>query len=184
MPRIVGEVCAALTRAAALDHRPCVLYGHSLGAYLAFEVARALRATRTIAGLVVAGAPAPRRPSPAFASNLDDEDFLRYVRTLGGTPEEFFDSPDLIEMMLPTLRADFTIADTYRCQGAAKLSLPVAAFYGSYDRMATAASMVGWAAESTGAFRLEGVEGDHFFPVHAQRRIIAAAEAFAASSDA
>ncbi|MBO0871680.1 MAG: thioesterase, partial [Micromonosporaceae bacterium] len=86
LPQIVGEVCAALARILAADYRPCVLYGHSLGAYLAFEVARALSATGTIAGLVVAGAPAPRLPSPERTGELDDSDFLGYVRDLGGTP--------------------------------------------------------------------------------------------------
>jgi surfactin synthase thioesterase subunit len=182
VPRIVGEVSAALSRTLAPDYRPCVLYGHSLGAYLAFELARALSATGIIAGLVVAGAAAPRVPPPDRASDLDDKDLLGYVRALGGTPDEFFDNPELIAMLLPMLRADFTIVDEYRCRGAAQLCVPVTAFHGSADSEATAASMVGWAGETTGSFRLERVEGGHFFPSHAHRRIIAAAEALAAHS--
>jgi medium-chain acyl-[acyl-carrier-protein] hydrolase len=184
VPRIVGEVCAAITRTVAADRRPCVLYGHSLGAYLAFEVARALTGTAIIAGLVVAGARAPRpphrRPPPDRAGGLDDAAFLRRMRALGGTPDEFFDSPDLIEMVLPTLRADFTIVDEYRCLGGTRLSVPVIAFHGTADPMTTAVSVAGWAAETTGAFRVEPVDGDHFFPVHAHPRIIAAVEELAA----
>jgi surfactin synthase thioesterase subunit len=182
IPHIVGEVAAALVPTLAPDYRPCVLYGHSLGAYLAFELARALAASGIVAGLVVAGAAAPRDPPRDRASHLDDAEFLRYVRALGGTPEEFFDSPELVAMLLPMLRADFTIVDDYRRRGAGRLRVPLNAFHGSADPEATGASMAGWAAETTGPFRLECVEGGHFFPGHAYPRIIAAAEALATAN--
>jgi len=141
-----------------------VLAGHSLGALLAYEVARIMDREGTPPELlVVSGRNAPtaglsHRPIHA----LPDDEFLAALDRLGGTPAPVLDRPDLIRVYLPALRADLRLAESYSRSPGPPLSVPIAAFAGRQDRLTDGPSVVGWARETAGAFELSILPGGHF----------------------
>lgn len=146
--------------------RPFALFGHSLGGWVAFELARRLRAAGgpTPSLLLVAGCGAPHvaEPNPRI-HHLPDAEFLEAVQTLNGIPEAALSHPELIELMLPTLRADFTVYETYRYDEAPALACPITAFGGREDPRVPRPALEAWSAQTTGRFELRMFDGDHFF---------------------
>jgi medium-chain acyl-[acyl-carrier-protein] hydrolase len=151
--------------------RPFALFGHSVGALLAFEVARRLRAEglRQPSRLLVSAYPSPRVPVKEVTYDLPTEQFVAKVRELDGTPPEILESPELLEIVLPTLRADFAVADRYRYRSADPLSCPIDAFCGVDDDEISREDVLAWSRETTGEFRLHVIPGGHFF-LHDRRR--------------
>ena len=143
------------------------LLGHSLGALLAFEVARELRRR---------GGP---RPSHLFVSSrrgprileaeapihgLPDASFVEQVqRRYHAIPEEVLREPDLMELLLPTLRADFEMLETYEYVDEPPLDCPITALGGVEDARATLVGLEAWRVETTGAFQLRRFPGGHFY---------------------
>ena len=144
---------------------PFVLFGHSLGALLAYEVCRALEGRgRPPALLVTAGRNGPsaglsHRPIHA----LPDAHFLAALRRLGGTPEGVLHQPELLQMFLPVLRSDLRLAELYAREPGPPLACPVLAFSGRRDRMTDDTGMLAWKRETTGTCEIAFVEGGHFF---------------------
>jgi medium-chain acyl-[acyl-carrier-protein] hydrolase len=173
-----GELAADLADAVRSritgDAEDYVLAGHSLGAALAFEAARALeREGRPPELLVVTGRNAPtaglsHRPIHA----LPDDQLLAALDRLGGTPSPVLDRPELIRVYLPALRADLRLAETYTRFPGPPLAVPLTAFAGRHDRLTDGPSLVGWARETTGVFELGILPGGHFF--HAEPAFAAA----------
>lgn len=148
-----------------------VLYGHSMGGILGFEIARELRRREFTPpmALVVSGVSAPdffERPEDKHRYNLPHDAFIEYLQTLEGTPEEFFEHPELMEMMLPVLRADFEICDTYRYRPESPLDVPIRALFGRDDHSAGKKRMQAWSAHTHASFNLTEHEGGHFFVNH------------------
>ncbi len=107
---------------------PFALFGHSLGALVAFELARRLEAAGTPPlGLAASAFRAPHLPAERRLSELPDTEFVAEIAGLGGMPGELLDHPELLETILPALRADFAIAERYRFAPGPKLAVPVAA---------------------------------------------------------
>lgn len=140
------------------------LFGHSMGALLAFELAQRLRSHRCPPrALLVSGSPAPRLRDPArFAEPLDDRTLARHLRELGGTPAELMDNAEMMQLTLPVLRADFQVCGSYRHRARAPLDCAVHAFGGRTDR-AVGDTVAGWRQEAGGAFTLDWYDGGHFF---------------------
>jgi len=159
----LAEALAAAVRA-ELD-RPYALFGHSMGGRLAFEVARALRRAGVPAPqrLIVSGSRAPHLPVTGSTGHLDDAAFLAAVRAMGGAPDEFFASAELTEMLLPALRADFSVVETYTYRPEAPLDVPVVSICGTADPQVPTEEAHAWAAETTAGFTLRTVAGGHFF---------------------
>ena len=110
---LVGELVQVLLPSL---EKPFAFFGHSMGALLAFESARVLRSMDgpTPAHLTVSGAGAPQVPDPdPPIHDLPDREFLKEIKQLNGTPIELFDSKEMVEIMLPTLRADFAVIEDY-----------------------------------------------------------------------
>jgi medium-chain acyl-[acyl-carrier-protein] hydrolase len=148
--------------------RDFVFFGHSMGALLSFEVARELREREyeSPAGLVVSGARSPQflgRREGERRFDLPREQFIEYVRSLGGTPPEVLDSPELMDLLLPALRADFKICETYRYADGAPLSSPLMVLFGEGDAEVRPHHVAGWQMHTRGECATRGFPGGHFF---------------------
>jgi medium-chain acyl-[acyl-carrier-protein] hydrolase len=146
---------------------PFVFFGHSLGAMTAFEVALQLRrgGHPQPLRLFASAHRAPHLPHPhPIIHSLPDAEFIEQMcQQYGGIPQAVLDNPDLVELMLPCLRADFTVFETYRYTEDAPLTLPITAFGGSRDRRITEHEIAAWREQTSGDFRYEMFDGDHFF---------------------
>ncbi|MEU2614747.1 alpha/beta fold hydrolase [Micromonospora sp. NPDC007271] len=147
---------------------PYLLAGHSFGALLAYELALVLERTSTPpALLLVAGRNGPTAGlSHRPIHDLPDDQLLRALGRLGGTPEAVLDEPGLIRLWLPVLRTDLRLAETYSRRPVEPLSCPIAAFLGRRDRMADPAGVLAWHRETTARFDLTVVDAGHFLMDH------------------
>ncbi|MGY0231935.1 thioesterase domain-containing protein [Longispora urticae] len=146
--------------------RPYAIYGHSMGARLGFEVIRCLRRTgaRLPERFYVGASRPPDLVEPiARIADLPDDAFVRGLEELGGTPVGVLDVPELREMLLPVLRADFAWIDGYRYEDEEPLAVPVVGFAGGADRSVPPELMAGWDRHTGAGFRLHTLPGDHFF---------------------
>jgi surfactin synthase thioesterase subunit len=145
---------------------PFTFFGHSMGALVSFELARHLR-RQGLPGpvhMVVSGHRAPQLPDPHPAiHSLPDAEFLARLRELGGTPEEVLQDPELMELFMPVLRADFAVCETYCYTNAAPLDCPISVFGANDDRKVSREELSAWRAQSSKSFSLRMFPGDHFF---------------------
>lgn len=145
---------------------PYVVFGHSLGALTGFELVRGMRAAGLPlpAHLVVSAHRGPHLPDPDEPIHgLPDGAFIAELTKLNGTPREVFEAPELVELMLPLLRADFTAAETYQHVDESPLACPITAFGGDADPLVTPAEIEGWRVHTSAVFELHIFQGDHFF---------------------
>ncbi len=149
---------------AVLDHvvfePPFALFGHSLGALVAFETARALRDRP--ARLIVSGCPAPEALPESALHTLADRDLLTEIeRRWGPLPDEVRTDPDLLDRTLRGFRADLELLETYRYRPGPPLDLPVTALAGADDK--AAAGVAGWRDHTSGPFDAHVFPGGHFY---------------------
>ena len=164
--------------------RPYALYGHSMGAGLAVTVAQRLAqrpGPRQPASLLVGACLPPHQPTdPAWQCRSDcpDSELVDWVRRLGGTSEDVLSTPDLLALVLPVLRADLRLTESWRAgHRTVALPHPVRAFAGSTDPVAPPTTMLGWAAESAEGFSLTTIPGGHFFATDGAATVLATARA-------
>lgn len=156
---------------------PYVVFGHSMGALLSFEVARELRRRPTPqpAWLFVAGHRAPHLPLPSSpVHQLPDAEFTAALRRLNGTPEELLQHAEIMELMHPTLRADFALCETYVHLPEAPLTCPISALGGLQDREVSREQLAAWRVHTQAVFSLRMCPGDHFFVNSAQDLVLQA----------
>ena len=161
------ELCARLVDVLApyLD-RPFALFGHSMGGLLAFELTRLLRAVGAPLPmhLFVSAHCGPRKPySLPPVTGMSDRELVSLLRRMGGTRDEVLEDGDLMELVLPLVRADLTLCETYRYVAAEPLACPISAFGGILDEHVRHADVVAWSAETSGGFRVRMFPGGHFF---------------------
>lgn len=144
---------------------PFALFGHSMGGIIAFELADRLRRRGLApAWFFASGARAPHRQSRGeLRHTLPDEEFLASVRKLNGTPPELLANPEMIELMLPTLRKDFHLVETYRYRPRPPLACPVVAVGGQDDPDVSWEDVEAWREQAAGRFEAHLLPGDHFF---------------------
>ena len=163
MPLLVQATAQALLP--YLD-KPFAFFGHSMGAVLAFELAHLLgkKYGREPAHLFVSGRCAPQIPvnhPPTY--HLPEQEFLAELRRLNGTPREVLDHPDLMELMIPLLRADFEVCQTYVPTDCTPLRCPISCFGGLQDQDVPSEQLEGWKEQTADRFSLLMLPGDHFF---------------------
>ncbi len=158
-------VKVAVEDLAPIIDRPIALFGHSMGAMIAFEFAHLLRQKRGIEPkhFLVSGRRAPHIPSDRFTYNLPDEEFLAEISQLNGTPREVLEHPELMKLLMPLLRADFELIQTYKYSPRPPLNCPLTVVGGSEDDEITDDKLAAWRQHTTGEFSLQILPGDHFF---------------------
>ncbi|MER6029504.1 amino acid adenylation domain-containing protein [Streptomyces sp. NPDC001851] len=165
MPHSTDELVPAI----AAEMRPflgehVVLFGHSLGALLAYELARELQRSYGVspACLVVSGQTSPQRRDPAGLHKLPPEEMLRALAEFGGVDPAVFDEPELLELVVPTLRADVAMAETYRWSPGPPLDCPLVVYGSHGDPGTTRATLAGWRETTTGPVETRLFPGGHF----------------------
>ncbi len=162
MEPLVGQLLDGL---AGYLVRPFALFGHSMGGLIAFELVRRLRqrGLRPV-HLFASGCRAPHLPSrsPDWHT-LPDREFIAAVEELGGIPPELLADSQFLDTMLPMLRSDCTLTETYVCRPQVPLSCPVTAFGGLGDQEVFPEDVRAWSSHTTGPFRAHLLPGDHFF---------------------
>ena len=157
---VIGDIIPLLDR-------PLTLFGHSMGALVAYEVALALRDRlgHEPTALIVSGHGAPHcsEPSNHCWHDADDEAFIENLRALGGTPRAVLDDRSMLRAFIPTLRADYEIVETYRPSPRPALSCPLLVCAGGGDKEVSPATMHAWMRYTTGPCELHWFSGDHFY---------------------
>lgn len=170
---VAPQVAAAMH--AVLD-RPYALYGHSLGGIVAFETARELRrrGAPIPQRLLVSASHAPQLPwAHPPLRYLDQDVFLHEMqKRYGGIPNQVLEDEELLRLLLPGLRADVEMIENYRYSDEPPLEFPVTVYGGDRDRMVSRISLEGWREQTTAAFRLHIVPGDHFCLPAVQPRLL------------
>jgi medium-chain acyl-[acyl-carrier-protein] hydrolase len=165
--RLPDLLAAAMEGLRPHPDRPFAFFGHSMGALVAFELARDLRrrgGPMPIA-LFVSAHEAPHRPSPLPpVTHLSDDELVAEMRRrYDGIPEEVLAEPELLELLLPILRADVSVLESYEHVREAPLPCAVSCFSGSDDRHLTDDDLDGWREHTSEPFRLRVLPGGHFF---------------------
>ncbi len=144
---------------------PYALFGHSLGGLLAFELAHALRARGLAAPLALftsATAGPALRDVSEYAIEKTDNELLARLRELGGTSEEALGNHELMQMMLPILRADFLLCGSFDYGERKPMAVPIHVFGGKQDSVKVEA-LLDWQEETSTGFSLDMFEGGHFY---------------------
>lgn len=163
MPELVARAAAAIQP--VLSDR-FALFGHSLGATIAFELGYFLQeqGRSGLAHVVVSGQRALHCPSPLPPiSHLPANEFISEILKFGGTPPALFDSRELRDLLVPMLRADFTLLETFRPGRHQVLNCPLTAYGGLHDDDVSLDDVRAWERYTRGAFQSRVFPGNHFF---------------------
>jgi medium-chain acyl-[acyl-carrier-protein] hydrolase len=163
---IDAAVAAAVGALAQSVPPPFALYGHSMGGVIAYELAHELarRGASLPAGIFVSCARAPHlSDARAPIHQLADDAFIDALRDLDGTPAVVFENAELLDLLLPTLRADFTAVETYQHHARPPLAVPIVAYAGEDDAVVSVAEVAPWCEHTRGPCRARTMPGGHFF---------------------
>ncbi|HEX6870347.1 MAG TPA: alpha/beta fold hydrolase [Micromonosporaceae bacterium] len=167
-PRDLDEYAGAAARAiaATAGDAPFYLFGHSLGALVAFEVARRLAGTTGLRHLIASGSAAPSLlPSERVkhAATLEGREFAEAIRFFGGLPTEVIGLEDLHALLLANVQVDFRLVASYRYRPAPPLPIGISLLNGADDPHVSAAGLDPWSAESQLPVRQHWSPGGHFY---------------------
>jgi medium-chain acyl-[acyl-carrier-protein] hydrolase len=154
--------------------KPFAILGACTGAYLAFEVARAIRERtgREPLHFMVTSCPAPHllsRDSPAHL--LSDSELIERLRHLGGTEVDVLQHSELMKMILGTIRADFEVVETYPRADFKPFRCPITAMLGEDDAFVLPEEVSAWSEHTLGPFRQVRLPGGHFL-VESHRELV------------
>ncbi|MFC3384299.1 thioesterase II family protein [Couchioplanes azureus] len=155
-----------------LTARPTVFFGHSMGAVLAYETA--LRLERDDAGprtVIASGRRGPSTLRTETVHERDDDGVITELKRLNGTNPGLLGDDEILRMALPAIRADYEAIESYRGSADARLRAGITVLTGYADPLTTADEAAAWQQHTTGAFRLTGFPGGHFFLADQQRAV-------------
>ena len=146
--------------------KPFILFGHSIGALIAFEFARTLRQRKMLQPkhLIVSGTKAPQVPlKKQHIHKLPKKQFIEELKKYNGIPDYIIEDEELISIFIPIIKADFSISETYNYSNKKPLSCPITALGGSNDNTFDADDLIKWQEQTSNAFIHQFLPGDHFF---------------------
>jgi medium-chain acyl-[acyl-carrier-protein] hydrolase len=156
--------------------KPYVFFGHSLGALIGFELARYFR--RNISSspihLFVSGRQAPHIPDPSPRHALPEQEFLQEIKCLNGTPKEVLENTEMMQLLIPLLRADLVLDEAYVYTSEPRLECPITVFGGLEDPETNSEQLEAWREHTNTAFSIEMFPGNHFFINTAQPLLLQA----------
>jgi pyochelin biosynthetic protein PchC len=171
MTELADRIAEAL---AGPDDRPLALFGHSMGASIAYEVAiRLQQQGRPAAALLVSGQAPPHRARYLDAHLRGDDAIIEEVRRLGEADGSVLDHPDLRELILPSLRADFALLGGYRRDPLVLIDAPVVAYAGEGDTDVPAENLPAWGDVTRAGVQVRVYPGDHFYLVRQEEALVA-----------
>jgi medium-chain acyl-[acyl-carrier-protein] hydrolase len=156
---------------------PFVCYGHSMGAVLAFALTRELqaRAYPLPRHLVVSGRSAPHLMPPRSGLHLlPDAEFIEQLRLFNGMPRQLLDDPEIMQLVLPAMRADFGLLAGIAPVAPAPMPVPVSAWGGRTDTDAPEAAIRAWEQHTSEKFEVRMFDGGHFFINELRGEVLAA----------
>lgn len=163
----IGELVAeAVIDIEDLSDKPYAIFGHSMGAMVAFDFARKLAEipTRQPDHVFLSGLASPwTRVIGKRIHDLPDRDFLYELRDLGGTPPDILGNSDILEIILPVIRADLEAAYYWRVNEHGDLRLPITVFGGADDQGIPTEALADWASCTSGSVEVHLHPGGHFF---------------------
>jgi surfactin synthase thioesterase subunit len=177
LPPLVEALAGALERWGDL---PYAVLGHSNGALIGFELARHARRTGAPGPvhLFASGRRAPHLPArQRDVHRLPQPELVAELASLGGMPREILEHPELLDLLVPLLRADMALTESYEHRDEPPLGVPITALTGTGDVKVTLAEAEAWGRHTAGGFRLHAFPGDHFFLFSGRERVLASLSA-------
>lgn len=164
MQKLVPELTAVIMRDAGT--LPFAFFGHSLGSMLSFEITRYCHARQLPMPVhaFFSGCSAPQMRNPSDNMHLmSDHDLMQKLKEYNGTPPAVLANQELMELVLPMIRADFSLVETWKYRSMPLLAVPISVLAGKKDDRSSDEQVQGWQRESSGPFAVHWFEGDHFF---------------------
>ncbi|MFB7633538.1 thioesterase II family protein [Streptomyces sp. NPDC056149] len=156
-----------------LKERPSTFFGHSMGATLAFEVARRFEAEGgELAHLFASGRRAPARVREEAVHQRSDDGIVEELKLLAGTDTALLGDEEILRMILPAIRSDYQAIETYRCGPDVTVRAPLTALTGDRDPKTTLDEAEAWRGHTTGTFDLRVYPGGHFFVSSAAAEVL------------
>lgn len=168
MEAVVDDLLVAV---APLADRPMALFGHSMGARIAREVAHRLGSR--VVHLFASASPAAHIPVRHRVADLPEPELIDELRRLGGTPTAVLDQPKLLAVLLPIVRADFALLDRYVGRNDSRLECPITAFAGNADPEVKLANVRAWKQHTSAGFKVVTFDEGHFFLEERQSEVLA-----------
>ncbi|HVG91411.1 MAG TPA: alpha/beta fold hydrolase [Alphaproteobacteria bacterium] len=155
---------------------PFALFGHSMGGLIAFELARQLRREGgpLPVHLFISAKCCPKDADDLWAGELPDSELIQILRRFEGTPKEVLENEELMQLLLPVIRADMELCNAYVCDPEPPLPCPITAFGGLQDQRSGRKCLEGWKEYTTGRFTLRMFPAGHFFLQTWERSILEA----------
>ncbi len=152
-----------------------ILFGHSMGTKMLYEVERELESRGRVSELIVVSACSPPHVPDKFPiSDLPDDQFIEELIKYNGIPESMALHREIIDLFLPMLRSDFVMSESYICSERIKLACPILALGGNKDDGANEEDVKAWAEYTDDIFQYHIFEGDHFYLKEKEEKVIKA----------